>query len=58
MLVYVLFAILPYGSTGVTSFTYEFKDKIQCESAATNLRARFSATNFESKLIYCQEVSK
>lgn len=51
MLVYVLFAAIRISS-GTATFTYEFKDKAQCENTLKNMIRRMDLQGF------CQEVRK
>ena len=53
MIVYVLFALVT--SNGTVSFTYEFKDNIQCQNTLSNIKAKFQWTNVHG---FCQQVIK
>jgi len=56
--IWVLFIVMryDYSNGGVTSFQYEFKDRIQCTSSFGEITKRFE--NRYSVLGYCQEVRK
>jgi len=51
---YILFAVLHYKSNTVT-FTHDFKDKLDCETALHNLKIQMNTDKVSG---FCQEVKK
>ena len=60
MIVYVLFALVTTNFPNTTSFTYEFKDKLQCENALKNIKKHLTDGGYSKQETkgFCQEVIK
>jgi hypothetical protein len=53
-MIYILFAVLHYNNNAVT-FTYNFKNKLDCETALHNLKIQMDTSKVSG---FCQEVRK
>ena len=56
-MIYILFATVLYNGN-VASFTHDFKNKLDCETALHNMKMQLVSTSKQTVNGFCQEAKK